>query len=154
MKNELASGIGTASSFNWRSAIGRGLGLSGISGSSSSSSPSQKKEVTISWSLSCVWNVWLTIHYRGTVFTRKVCWRERVFDLIHIRFKLINFELQIRKCCWMEKKHKYGSIYTVNECCLTLAVVGMPSTPLALCSANFLARLAFSSDVLLGMLAL
>lgn len=48
IKNELASGIGTASSFNCRSAIGRGLGLSGISGSSSSSSPRQQKEVGIS----------------------------------------------------------------------------------------------------------
>lgn len=36
----------------------------------------------------------------------------------------------------------------------TLAVVGMPSTPLALCSANFFARFAFSSDNLSGMLAL
>lgn len=39
MKNELASGMGTAFSFNCSSARGRGLGLSGISGSSSSSSP-------------------------------------------------------------------------------------------------------------------
>lgn len=38
--------------------------------------------------------------------------------------------------------------------CFTLAVVGMPSTPLALCSANFFARFAFSSDNLSGMLAL
>lgn len=39
MKNELASGMGTAFSFSCSSARGRGRGLRGISGSSSSSSP-------------------------------------------------------------------------------------------------------------------
>lgn len=38
--------------------------------------------------------------------------------------------------------------------CLTLAVVGMPSMPLALWSANFFARFAFSSDTLSGISAL
>lgn len=41
IKKELASGMGTDSSFSCRSAIGRGLGLWGILGSSSSSSPIQ-----------------------------------------------------------------------------------------------------------------
>lgn len=45
MKNELASGSGTASSFSCRSAIGRGRGLMGISGSSSSSSPTMWRRV-------------------------------------------------------------------------------------------------------------
>lgn len=47
MKKELASGNGTASSFNCRSAIGRGRGLMGISGSSSSSSPTMCKKAKV-----------------------------------------------------------------------------------------------------------
>lgn len=48
-KKELASGIGTASSFSWRSAIGRGRGLRGISGSSSSSSPGQEEDKRLAY---------------------------------------------------------------------------------------------------------
>lgn len=45
----------------------------------------------------CFGIVWLTKDY-GTEaygFTRKVSWRKWVFDLIDIRLKLVNFELQI-----------------------------------------------------------
>lgn len=47
IKKELASGSGTASSFSCRSAIGRGLGLIGISGSTSSSSPIVQKKARL-----------------------------------------------------------------------------------------------------------
>lgn len=30
-------------------------------------------------------------------FTWEICWREWVFDLIDIRLKLVNFELQVWK---------------------------------------------------------
>lgn len=37
-------------------------------------------------------------------FTREVCWRERVFDLIDIRLKLVDFKLEI----WKELNDKKG----------------------------------------------
>lgn len=53
MKKELASGMGTDSSFSCRSAIGRGLGLWGMFGSSSSSSPTKHESGGLQAEESC-----------------------------------------------------------------------------------------------------
>lgn len=84
--------------------------------------------------------------------TREVCWRERIFDLIDVGLKLIDLQLQMNMTskCINQSIHEFNSDLEGR----TLAVVGMTSMPFALCSANFLARLAFSSDALSGKLAL
>ena len=64
--------------------------------------------------------IWLTIQYGGMRIysTRKICWRERVFDFINIRFKFIDFQLQIWN--WNSLKVRqctiFCFIYTVDEC--------------------------------------